>query len=134
MPTDEAAREGADAEGVVMSSARELAKVLAASREFQAFDAAQSALIADRAVHERLQTFERRREELRRASAWGGASAGDQRALEEEWESLSHAPALQAFLAAQSELLAFLQDVGTVLIAEVGIDYGALVGSGGCCG
>jgi cell fate (sporulation/competence/biofilm development) regulator YlbF (YheA/YmcA/DUF963 family) len=134
MPTDEVAREGADAEVVVMSSARELAKALAASREFQTFDAAQWALIADRAVYERLQTFERRREEVRGASAWGGASAADQSALEEEWEPLSQMPVLRAFLVAQGELFAFLQDVGTVLSAEVGIDYGALAGSGGCCG
>lgn len=134
MPVNEPTCESVDAEAAVIRSARELARALAASRELLAFDAAQSALAADQAVYERLRAFERRREEVRRANAWGGSSPADQSALEEEWESLSQAPVLKGFLAAQADLLAFLQDVGTVLRAEVGIDYAALAGSGGCCG
>ena len=125
---------GVNLQEAALEKARALARAIGESPSFQAFEAAQEALVADREVTRKLQAFQRRQQEVRFARAWGGGDPAQETALEEEWRTLSRTATLQAHLRAQEQLTDALRMVAGIISQDIGIDYGAACSpAGGCC-
>jgi cell fate (sporulation/competence/biofilm development) regulator YlbF (YheA/YmcA/DUF963 family) len=117
-----------------LDAAKALASALAQLPAFRRFEAAHERFRTDEAAQQKLAGFESKQRELRQAAMWGGSSAQEQKALEQEWETLFAIPSLGHYLRAQEELTMSLRDSVRMISDAIGIDYGAACSpSGGCC-
>lgn len=124
----------AEAATAALEAAKALASALAQSPAFRRFEAAHERFRTDEAAQQKLAEFEAKQRELRQAAMWGGVSAREQKALEQEWETLCAIPSLGRYLRAQEELTIALRDSVRTISDAIGIDYGAACSpSGGCC-
>ena len=117
-----------------VEKARALARAIAESAAFRAFEAAQEALESDSRLSARLAAVQVREQELRASRAWGGADPEEEKALEREWEELASQPALLAHLTARDNLTVLLREVVGGIGEGIGVDYGAACAPArGCC-
>ena len=111
--------------------ASELGEAIADLPEHEAFIEAKEAVEADEEAQEYVETFERKREEFRRAQQRGEASEPDRRELQEAHQELQSLPVMEEYLQAQSALERRLGRVNSALSAELAVDFGEK--AGGCC-
>lgn len=117
-----------------LDRARALARAIAESAEFRAFEAAAEALEEDGGLAQRLSSYQIHEQELRQSRAWGGADPQEVRALELEWEDLATHPILARQLAARDALLRLMREISSAISEGAGLDYGAACApAGGCC-
>ncbi len=124
----------AEAATAALEAAKALASALAQSPAFRRFEVAHERFRTDEAAQQKLAEFEGKQREHRQAATWGGVSARQQQALEQEWETLCAIPSLGQYLRAQEELTIALRDSVRTISDAIGIDYGAACSPpGGCC-
>ncbi|WP_136686610.1 YlbF family regulator [Halorhabdus amylolytica] len=111
--------------------ASELGAAIADLPEHEAFVEAKAAVEGDEVAQEHIATFERKREEFRRAQQRGEASELDRRELEKAHRELQSLPVMEEYLQAQSALERRLGRVNTAISTELVVDFGEK--AGGCC-
>lgn len=134
MATQEQGQAASSLEAIAHDRARALARAIGESPPFQAFEAAQEALLGNAELQARLDAYRSRLQDLQTSRAWGGADRLAEEALEEEWDELSATREVRSYLHAQEALTAFLRQVATIITRETGLDFGAACSpAGGCC-
>lgn len=134
MATQEQGQGTSRVEAIARDRARALARAIGESPSFRAFEAAQEALLANRELQARLDTYRSRLQELQTSRAWGGADPLAEEALEAEWSRLAATREVRNYLHAQEALTALLREVAAIITQATGLDFGAACSpSGGCC-
>jgi len=117
-----------------IQAANDLGHALVRSPAFRNFEAAQEAFMKADGLRERFDRYQRRRQDLQNARAWGGLDPAVERELDAEWQRLSRMPEVQAYQEAQEELIQLCTQIVAKISAGVGIDFGrACAPAGGCC-
>jgi cell fate (sporulation/competence/biofilm development) regulator YlbF (YheA/YmcA/DUF963 family) len=119
------------AEERVTELGAELGEAIAELEEYQRFAGAKAAVEENEAAQERIEAFERIREEFMLARQAGDATQEDLREVQRAREALHEVPVLSDFLEAQSELELRLQEVNEYISDPLAIDFGEK--AGGCC-
>jgi len=119
------------AEERVTELGAELGEAIAELEEYQRFAGAKAAVEENEAAQERIEAFERIREEFMLARQAGDATQEDLREVQRAQEALHEVPVLSDFLEAQSELELRLQEVNEYISDPLAIDFGEK--AGGCC-
>lgn len=125
--------EGVDAspDDRVTALASDLGDAIAELPEYEEFRAAKERVEADDEAQERIQEFERIREEYITARETGQATHEDLRTLQNAQEELHELPVMSDYLEAQNALELRLQAVNEEISAGLAIDFGEK--AGGCC-
>jgi cell fate (sporulation/competence/biofilm development) regulator YlbF (YheA/YmcA/DUF963 family) len=127
--------EATDLETAAMDGARALARAIAESATFRAFEEARDTLMTDVELTRRLRGYQRWRQEFETARSWGGGDPREGEALQPEWRALAEAPAVREYLRTQDDLVVLLREVAALISQEIGMDYAsACTPTGGCCG
>ena len=121
-------------EADAIAEARRFARVLAATPEFRAFEAAHERLAADRDAGGLLHRLQAAEQQVAMLQTWGGVATD---ALEDlarlRAEAAEHST-IKMLFAAQDGLLRLLRDAAGIISAETGLDFGAACRpAGGCC-
>jgi len=119
------------AEERVTELGAELGEAIAELEEYQRFAGAKAAVEENETAQERIEAFERIREEFMLARQAGDATQEDLREVQRAQEALHEVPVLSDFLEAQSELELRLQEVNEYISDPLAIDFGEK--AGGCC-
>lgn len=118
----------------IVEKARELAKVLVSSQEFQEFYSAQEKLKQDKEAMTLLERFQQRQREFQQARMSGRGFSGE--AVEEiqklQYE-LQNNSIIQEWAEAQQGAISLIQDVNQVISNAAGFDFGQSSSSGGPC-
>lgn len=115
----------------VTTLARDLGDALAALPEYEQFLAAKERVEADDEAQERIQEFERIREEYITARETSQATHEDLRTLQNAQERLHELPIMSEYLEAQNALELRLQAVNEEISDGLAVDFGQK--AGGCC-
>jgi len=125
----------ADADADPATRAEELASALgeaiAELPAYRAFEDAKERVESDEEAQERIQEFERVREEFMLARQTGDATNEDLRHLQETQQELHEMPVMSEYLERQSELELALQELNEEISAPLSVDFGEK--AGGCC-
>jgi len=119
------------AEERVTELGAELGEAIAELEEYRRFAGAKAAVEENEAAQERIEAFERIREEFMLARQAGDATQEDLREVQRAREALHEVPVLSDFLEAQSELELRLQEVNEYISDPLAVDFGEK--AGGCC-
>lgn len=111
--------------------ASELGEAIADMPEYQAYRAAKEKVEADEEAQERIQKFERIREEYMMARQTNQATEGDLRTLKEAQQELHELPVMEEYLQAQGDLELRLQELNEIVSEPLSVDFGEK--AGGCC-
>jgi cell fate (sporulation/competence/biofilm development) regulator YlbF (YheA/YmcA/DUF963 family) len=131
MSIDTSADVDADASADVEELAAAFGEAIADLPEYEAFAEAKAQVENSEAAQEKIQEFERIREEFMLARQTGDATNEDLRALQEAQESLHDVPVMAEYLAAQNELELRLQELNELVSEPLSVDFGQK--AGGCC-
>jgi len=125
----------ADADADPATRAEELAgalgEAIAELPAYRAFEDAKERVESDEEAQERIQEFERVREEFMLARQTGDATNEDLRHLQETQQELHEMPVMSEYLERQSELELALQELNEEISAPLSVDFGEK--AGGCC-
>lgn len=117
----------------VKLEAKELARVLAETPEFQAFEKAQLALRRDSGAQQVILQFQQKQRELQMFGFFGDVE-GRQRELEILRQRMLDDPTVKEYVKAQEELLTLLQETNQIITQIAGLDFAAACAqAGGCC-
>jgi cell fate (sporulation/competence/biofilm development) regulator YlbF (YheA/YmcA/DUF963 family) len=131
MSIDTSADAESDPEHAVDELARDLGEAITDLPEYQAFMEAKEQVEASEEAQEKIEEFERIREEFMLARQTGEATNEDLRTLQEAQESLHDVPVMSDYLAAQNELELRLQELNELVSDPLAVDFGEK--AGGCC-
>ncbi len=120
------------APSVVQQAARDFARALAATAQFQAFDEADHKLRSDETAQRVIGAYQSKQQSTRMAMMLGSASAADRAELERLQQEFLANPSVAAYLQAQSELQALCQAAAEQLSRHIGLSFAGACG-GGCC-
>lgn len=110
---------------------RELGEAIADTPEYDAFEEAKSAVETDEAAQEKIQEFERQRQEFVLARQVGDASQEDLQNLQRAQQELHEMPVMAEYLEAQSRLVERLESINDAISEPLEMDFGEQVGD--CC-
>lgn len=113
------------------SLGRELGEAIAETPEYEAFEEAKAAVEADDETQEKIQEFERLREEFMVARQTGQATEEDMRTVQRVQRELHGMPKMADYLAAQEDLQTRLEAVNEAISDPLAVDFGGE--AGGCC-
>ena len=119
--------EGADVEEL----GRKLGKTIADLPEYEAFEEAKAAVEDDPETQEKIQEFERKRQEFMLARQSGDASQEDLMEVQRIQNELHSIPVMARFLERQEELQERLEGINRAISDPLSIDFGGE--AGGCC-
>ena len=111
--------------------ARQLGEAIAEIPEYREFLQKKEAVEADEQAQERIEEFERIREEYMLARETGQATNEDLRQLQQAQEELHSVPVMSEFLQTQNELELRLQALNEYVSEPLAVDFGEK--AGGCC-
>lgn len=133
-PEAEATRPRFVSEAEAFEKARVLARALAASPEFRAFEAAHGRLRADPGAGALLQRLQAAEQQVAMLQTWGGMATDALDGLARLRAEVADHPTPKTLFAAQDALLQLFKDAAGIITAEVGLDFGAACSpAGGCC-
>ena len=110
---------------------RELGERIARTPEYERFEEAREAVQRDDDLQERIDEFERIREEFMQARRTGDATQSDLQRVESAQRELHSMPTMREFLDAQDELTETLETVNEAISEPLAVDFGGE--AGGCC-
>ncbi|MFB6161565.1 MAG: YlbF family regulator [Haloferacaceae archaeon] len=110
---------------------RELGEAIADSPEHEAFEEARDAVEADAEAQERIEEFERLRQEFAVARERGDATEADLREVERAQRELHALPVMADYLDAQERLTDRLTAINEAVSEPLAVDFGGE--AGGCC-
>lgn len=111
--------------------ATELGEAIADTPEYQRFEEAKAAVEGDEDAQEKIREFERLRQEFALARQTGEATQEDVMRIQEAQQELHSIPVMEAYIEAQDELEARLEDLNRAVSAPLAVDFGQQ--AGGCC-
>jgi cell fate (sporulation/competence/biofilm development) regulator YlbF (YheA/YmcA/DUF963 family) len=121
-------------EADALEKARALARALAATAEFRAFEAAHERLRADQGAGTLLRRLQAAEQQVAMLQTWGGMATEALDDLARLRAEVADHPTLKTLFAAQDALLRLFKDAAGIITAEVGVDFGAACSpAGGCC-
>ena len=115
----------------VEAMGRQLGEAIAGLPEYEQYEEARVAVEDSEEAQERIESFERMRQEFVIARQSGDATQEDLDALQDAQRELHGMPVMEAYLAAQSDLLDRLKVVNEAISDPVSLDFGEE--AGGCC-
>ena len=118
---------------VVQQAARDFAAALAATPQFQSFEAAAETMEHDTAAQEALHTFQAKQQELKMAQTLKTITLQEQNEFEQLRQAFLTQPSVVAFYQAQASLVAICQAAGDILSDSTGLNFAASACSSGCC-
>ena len=118
-------------EKTVEDVGEELGEAIAALPEYEAFEAAKAEVEDSEEAQERIQEFERVRQDFMMARQTGDATQEDLAELQRTQAELHDVPVMADYLEAQAELEARLEAVNEAISAPLALDFGET--AGGCC-
>jgi cell fate (sporulation/competence/biofilm development) regulator YlbF (YheA/YmcA/DUF963 family) len=118
-------------EKTVEDAAEELGDAIARLPEYEAFAAAKGEVEDSPEAQEKIEAFERRRQDFMMARQAGDASQEDLAELQRAQEELHAVPAMADYLEAQAELEARLETINEAISEPLAVDFGET--AGGCC-
>ncbi|MES3162325.1 MAG: YlbF family regulator [Halorubrum sp.] len=110
---------------------RELGEQIARTPEYERFEAARETVQRDEEVQERIDQFERLREEFMQARRTGDANQSDLQRVQQAQDELHSMPVMREFLDAQDELSETLEAINRSISEPLAVDFGGE--AGGCC-
>ncbi len=110
---------------------RELGDRIARTSEYERFEEAREAVQRDDDLQERIDEFERLREEFMQARRTGDATQSDLQRIESAQQELHSMPTMGEFLDAQDELTETLETLNEAISEPLAVDFGGE--AGGCC-
>jgi cell fate (sporulation/competence/biofilm development) regulator YlbF (YheA/YmcA/DUF963 family) len=125
--TDIDATTGTDPETV----AGDLSAAIADTPEYEHFVESKAAVEGSPEAQEKVQKFERLRDQFVQARQTGEATQDDLETLQSAQQDLHEVPEMAEFLEAQEALDARLERVNQEIAADLAIDFGDRIGS--CC-
>lgn len=111
--------------------AGDLGAAIADTPEYERFVESKAAVEQSPEAQQKVQEFERLRDEFVQARQTGEATQDDLETLQRAQQDLHTVPAMAEFLEAQEALDARLERVNQEIAADLAIDFGDRVG--GCC-
>jgi cell fate (sporulation/competence/biofilm development) regulator YlbF (YheA/YmcA/DUF963 family) len=111
--------------------AGDLGSAIADTPEYERFAEAKAEVERSPEAQEKVQEFERLRDELMLARQTGEASQEDLRKLQNAQQELHEIPAMAEFLDAQNRLDARLERISDAVSTELDFDFGDRIGA--CC-
>ena len=111
--------------------AGDLGAAIADTPEYERFVESKAAVERSPEAQQKVQEFERLRDEFVQARQTGEATQDDLETLQRAQQDLHTVPAMAEFLEAQEALDARLERVNQEIAADLAIDFGDRVG--GCC-
>ena len=111
--------------------AGDLGSVIADTPEYERFVKAKAEVERSPEAQEKVQEFERLRDEFMLARQTGEASQEDLRKLQNAQQELHEIPAMAEFLDAQNRLDARLERISDAVSTELDFDFGDRIGA--CC-
>ena len=111
--------------------AGDLGAAIADTPEYERFVESKAAVERSPEAQQKVQEFERLRDEFVQARQTGEATQDDLETLQSAQQDLHTVPAMAEFLEAQEALDARLERVNQEIAADLAIDFGDRVG--GCC-
>ncbi|MFC6614615.1 YlbF family regulator [Halopenitus salinus] len=110
---------------------RELGERIAELPEYERFDEARTAVENDEAVQEKIDEFERLRQEFTAARQTDQATKTGLQKVQRAQQELHSMPAMAEYLAAQSALSDRLERINEAISEPLAVDFGGE--AGGCC-
>ena len=110
---------------------RELGERIAATPEYEEFEAAKAAVEADDEAQERIGEFQQLRQEFMLARQTGSADQESLEKVQRAQEELHALPVMDEYLEAQSALQDRLEAVNEAISDPLAVDFGGE--AGGCC-
>lgn len=110
---------------------RELGDAITELPEYEAFEQAKAAVEDSEDAQERIEEFERMRQEFAMARQTGDASQEDLRELQQTQQELHELPVMSEYLDAQNRLDARLEAINEAISEPLDVDFGEQ--AGGCC-
>ncbi len=110
---------------------RELGEQIARTPEYERFEAARETVQRDEEVQERIDQFERLREEFMQARRTGDANQSDLQRVQQAQDELHSMPVMREFLDAQDELSETIEAINRSISEPLAVDFGGE--AGGCC-
>ena len=111
--------------------AAELGEAITELPAYEEFVEAKEAIQGDSELQERMEAFERRREEFLMAREAGTASNDDLLELQAAQENLHDDPKMAAYLRAKSDIELRLQELDYIISEPLEVEFGET--AGGCC-
>lgn len=109
----------------------ELGSEIAGLPEYQSFEAAKAEVENSPEAQEKIEAFERMRQDFMMARQTGDASQEDLAELQRTQQELHDVPVMAEYLEAQAELEARLEAVNEAISEPLALDFGET--AGGCC-
>jgi cell fate (sporulation/competence/biofilm development) regulator YlbF (YheA/YmcA/DUF963 family) len=109
----------------------ELGEAISNLPEYDAFEAAKAEVEDSPEAQEKIEAFERVRQDFMMARQTGDATQEDLAELQDTQEELHEVPVMAEYLEAQAELEARLEAVNEAISAPLAVDFGET--AGGCC-
>jgi len=109
----------------------ELGEAIARLPEYEAFEAAKDDVEDSPEAQEKIEEFERLRQDFMMARQAGDASQDDLAELQRAQQELHSVPVMAEYLEAQNELEARLEAVNEAISGPLAVDFGET--AGGCC-
>lgn len=110
---------------------RDLGEAIADLPEYEAFEARKDEVEQSPAAQEKIETFERLRQDFAMAQQTGDATQADLAELQQAQQDLHEVPVMADYLEAQAALEARLEAVNEAISAPLAVDFGET--AGGCC-
>ncbi len=117
---------------VVSQAARDFARALAATPQFQAFEEAEHRLRTDQAAQRVIGAYQSKQQSMRMALMLNAATTTERAELERLHQAFLNDPTVSAYLRAQSEVTALFQTAADLLSRHIGVSFTAACGPG-CC-
>lgn len=110
---------------------RELGERIAATPQYDEFEAAKVAVEADDEAQERIEEFQQLRQEFMLARQTGSADQESLEKVQRAQDALHSLPVMEEYLEAQSALQDRLEAVNEAISEPLAVDFGGE--AGGCC-
>ncbi len=116
----------------VRQAAREFARALAATPQFQAFEEAEHRLRTDPTAQRVITAYQSKQQSMRMSIMLGTATPEDRAELERLQRAFVNDPTVAAYLQAQAGVTALCQAANEQLSRHIGLSFAAACGPG-CC-
>ncbi len=114
---------------------RALAEAIVTTNEYRAFERARAELALDSEARKMVDDLEAAEQKAQLADSWGGLSDRERKKLEHMRDATFKRPTIQAFIEAQENLIAELQELNRYMTEKLGIDLADMTKpQTRCCG
>lgn len=117
---------------VVRQAAHDLAAALAATPQFQAFQAANTRLRQDAEAQAAIRAYQQKQQALQMMLMLNAVSPEDRAELNRLYQAFAMRPSVQTYIQAEAGVRGLCQAIGDRLSHNIGFDFAAACSSG-CC-